>query len=114
MNKIYWIAAFCLTFLLFGNFSAEAQRYKKKSDTEQQSDEETEETGTQDSSKWRNFVKKLTFGGNFGAQFGQVTFVDVSPLVGYRATDKLTVGIGGTYNFLDFRYTDQYGMKYRE
>lgn len=114
MKKIYLMLVFCAASLMLTSISAEAQRYKKKSDTEQNTNDDEEEPETADSSKWRKFVKKLTFGGNFGAQFGQVTFVDLSPLVGYRATDKLTVGIGGTYNLLDFRYTDQYGTKYRE
>ncbi|RYD80211.1 MAG: hypothetical protein EOP53_08405 [Sphingobacteriales bacterium] len=115
MKKINLIIAFSFVFLLLGNISAEAQRYKKNPDPEQQGDDVYDDkVNPADTTPFRKFIKKLTFGGNFGAQFGQVTFVDISPMVGYRATEKLTVGLGATYNYLDFRYTDQYGTKYRE
>jgi hypothetical protein len=45
-------------------------------------------------------------GGNLGAQFGNVTFFDISPLVGYRFTDKIAAGIGATYQY--YHYKDQY------
>jgi len=48
---------------------------------------------------------RLTFGGNFGATFGSVTYVDISPLVGYRITDKFTAGIGLTYIYYRQKYT---------
>lgn len=62
-----------------------------------------------------DFKNRIFFGGNVGAQFGNYTFVDFSPLVGYRISDKLSVGVGITYNYLRFRYgkteykTDIYG-----
>lgn len=48
---------------------------------------------------------KVTFGGNFGALFGSLTFVDISPFVGYRFTDEWMVGVGATYIFYRQRYT---------
>ncbi len=54
-------------------------------------------------------------GGNFGLQFGSVTAIDVSPILGYRITENIAVGIGATYQyFKDARYvpaisTDIYG-----
>lgn len=54
-------------------------------------------------------------GGNFGLQFGSVTAIDVSPILGYRITENIAVGIGATYQyFKDARYipsisTDVYG-----
>lgn len=43
--------------------------------------------------------KRIFFGGNFGLQFGRKTFIDVSPLIGYRITDKLSAGVGVIYNY---------------
>ncbi|MCW3104016.1 MAG: hypothetical protein JWO09_2456 [Bacteroidetes bacterium] len=52
------------------------------------------------------FIDKLFTGGNLGAQFGTVTFIDVSPLLGYKVTDKIGVGIGATYQY--YHYRDKY------
>ena len=64
---------------------------------------------------FEDFKNRIFFGGNVGAQFGNYTFVDLSPLVGYRITEDFSAGIGVTYNFLQFRSgntrykTDIYG-----
>lgn len=54
----------------------------------------------------KNFWDKVFIGGNLGLQFGTVTFADVSPLVGYRFTDKISAGIGATYQY--YHYKDKY------
>lgn len=46
---------------------------------------------------------KIYIGGNFGMQFGYYTYIDISPLVGYRITDRLSAGPGITYRFLKIR-----------
>ncbi|HRH62606.1 MAG TPA: hypothetical protein PLI68_04690 [Bacteroidia bacterium] len=38
-------------------------------------------------------------GGNFGLQFGTITLVDVSPLIGYKITPKIAAAIGVTYTY---------------
>ncbi|MCH7402677.1 hypothetical protein ACFOUP_05130 [Belliella kenyensis] len=48
-------------------------------------------------------VDRLYFGGNFAAQFGTITFIDVSPLVGAMITDKFSGGVGVTYQYFDDR-----------
>lgn len=45
----------------------------------------------------QSFTDKLFFGGNLGLQFGNTTYIDVSPLVGYKVTEKFHAGIGATY-----------------
>lgn len=53
------------------------------------------------------FGQRLIFGGNIGLQFGRYTFVDISPLVGYKVTDQLIMGLGATYIYYsvdDFPY----------
>jgi hypothetical protein len=66
----------------------------------------------QDSSMVRRHPKKESFwdrtftGGNVGFQFGTVTFAEISPLLGYRFTDRIHGGVGATYQY--YHYKDQY------
>ncbi len=46
---------------------------------------------------------RLYYGGNFGFQFGTVTLIDISPLVGVMVTPRFSSGIGITYQFFDDR-----------
>ncbi len=50
----------------------------------------------------QSFFQRLTFGGNLGFGFGNPTFVDIAPTVGYRFTDKFTAGLGFNYLYYDF------------
>lgn len=43
---------------------------------------------------------RFFYGGNFGLMFGTITYVELSPLIGYRITDKLSVGPGVSYIYL--------------
>ena len=44
-----------------------------------------------------NWMERITLGGNFGLSFGNYTYVNLSPLLGYRFTDRFTAGGGVTY-----------------
>ena len=56
-----------------------------------------------------NLREHIFAGGNFGLQFGSITLIDVSPLVGYKITPKLSAAIGITYTFYkDGRYVPAY------
>lgn len=63
------------------------------------------------------FSEKIFWGGSIGLQLGSITQVDVSPFVGYRVTERLSSGFGGTYQyFRDTRpnstfETDIYGAR---
>jgi hypothetical protein len=46
----------------------------------------------------------LVYGGNVSLNFGNVTSIGVSPMIGYKLTDKFIPGIGFTYNYLRFHY----------
>lgn len=54
--------------------------------------------------KQHNILERMDFGGYLGAQFGTVTMVDISPIVGYRVSDDFNVGVGGTFQY--YRYRD--------
>jgi hypothetical protein len=49
------------------------------------------------------FSDRVFFGGNLGLQFGDITLVDVSPLVGYRITEKVAAGVSFTYKYYHFK-----------
>ncbi len=51
-----------------------------------------------------NLMDHLVFGGNMGLNFGNVTSISVSPMIGYKVTDRFTPGIGLTYNYIRFNY----------
>lgn len=40
-------------------------------------------------------------GGNLGASIGTSTYIDVSPLAGYRFTEKFSVGAGLIFNYIN-------------
>jgi hypothetical protein len=46
-----------------------------------------------------NFSDRLITGGNIGLQFGTVTLIDISPIIGYKITDKFVAGIGIKYQY---------------
>ncbi len=46
--------------------------------------------------------EKISFGGNFGLGFGDVTYINASPLIGYRLTEKFTPGVGLIYQYTKF------------
>jgi len=47
---------------------------------------------------------RIVVGGGFGAQFGTVTYVELSPTVGYLVTDNWLAGIGGRYIYLEEKF----------
>ncbi|MFN3938976.1 MAG: hypothetical protein ACK4IY_00225 [Chitinophagales bacterium] len=59
-----------------------------------------------DASRW-------IVGGYLGAQFGNFTAIDISPMVGYRVTPKLTAGGGLTYQYVSFKDPTGYYIPYK-
>lgn len=53
-----------------------------------------------------DFKAHLFYGGGFGLQFGSVTLIEISPLVGYKVTPKFGIGVSPTYKY--YRYKDYY------
>ena len=46
---------------------------------------------------------RLFTGGNLGLQFGTYTVVDISPVIGYFITDKISFGTGATYQYYQYK-----------
>jgi hypothetical protein len=50
--------------------------------------------------EYNYFQPRRSFiGGNLGIQFGTLTILDVSPFLGYKLTNNLSIGAGFTYQF---------------
>lgn len=49
-------------------------------------------------------IDRVRFGGNFSFQFGNVTFIDISPLTFYQASPQLQIGVGATYQYIRFSF----------
>ena len=45
-------------------------------------------------------LDKVVVGGNLGAQFGDLTYIEVSPTVGYKLTEKWLAGVGARYIYV--------------
>ncbi|MEM6842848.1 MAG: hypothetical protein AAF632_11525 [Bacteroidota bacterium] len=50
-----------------------------------------------------SILDKIAPGGNFSLQFGTITYIEVSPMVGYRFTNNFTAGPGFTYRYFKVR-----------
>jgi hypothetical protein len=63
------------------------------------------------------FRERLFYGGNFGLQFGNITDIQFSPVVGFWVLPRLAVAVGPDYRFYKekyFNYSDKthiYGGK---
>ena len=68
----------------------------------QRAEEETPEPKGFDKSK-------LFVGGNFGLSFGDYTFINISPQLGYRFNTYLAAGAGLNFQYSSIKYRDTYG-----
>jgi hypothetical protein len=92
MNKII----LCALFALLGSFTASAQYLGGPP---------AQQPGATDPGN------RLFFGGNFGMSFGSSTFVNVSPLVGYRFNNYFAAGGGVNFIYSSFSYKNGSGSK---
>jgi len=56
-----------------------------------------------------NFKNRLIFGGNLGIVFGSYTYINISPIIGYKLKPEFAAGIGLIYEYVsDKRYRPYY------
>lgn len=60
------------------------------------------------------FADRVFFGGNFGLQFGDLTLIDVSPMVGYRFTEKIAAGVSISYKYYDYKVYNPFSNSYSD
>ncbi len=76
-----------------------------------------ERSGDEDSPKKdkpkSEFRERLSFGGNLGLSFGDVTLVNINPIAYYNVTERLDLGMSINYLYFKIRNTDgltMYGL----
>lgn len=63
----------------------------------------------------RGFDKhKLFLGGNLGLSFGNITYLNLSPAVGYRFSPLFAAGVQLNGQYESIRYLDQYNSLYQK
>lgn len=82
-----------LLFLVSGNLFAQARDYENDSP----------KNPPKNISKKGFDPDKLIIGGNLGAQFGNITLVEISPQIGYLVKPNILMGIGGRYLYYEDR-----------
>ena len=50
--------------------------------------------------------ERFYLGGTGGLSFGSVTYVEVAPLVGYKITDRFSIGVNPKYTYIHYKYTN--------
>ena len=95
------LIALAIGAFMFTLNNASAQRYRSR-DQDQNSQEPAL---TQDSLQNETFAQRLVKGSNFDVGFSSVsTFIEISPVLGYRLTPKLQAGIGLSYIYANNLY----------
>ncbi|NJO03505.1 MAG: hypothetical protein HC880_19120, partial [Bacteroidia bacterium] len=75
----------------------------KKKEKTQAGREKPEKAPKVKSESTNSFWKKISFGGNIGGGFGDPTFLDISPTIGYKLSDKFELGLGPNYAYYRFK-----------
>jgi hypothetical protein len=86
----HWRTVFLTGFLLYISFSIISGQKTKEDQFPY--DQTTQQEGP-------SFRDRLFFGGNFGLQFGTITDIQVSPIVGYWLLPRVAVAVGPSYRY---------------
>ena len=85
MNIFKLFIIVCTTFLFSNSVAQESQAYEDQRPA---------------------FLDKIFVGGGFGAGFGSYTYVNISPIIGYRITPKLSAALRLMYQYTTYDYYD--------
>jgi hypothetical protein len=58
--------------------------------------------------------EKMFLGGNFGLTFGNYTFVNISPQLGYHFTNFFAAGMGVNAQYVSFKSWDYAGSRFKQ
>jgi len=93
MKKIILNIILFLSVIGFNQLHAQDNDYSREKDkTEKPRDEKKKKPSDKD---W----DKIVIGGGLGMQFGSQTYIEISPKIGYKLTEKSLVGTGITYQY---------------
>lgn len=101
LAKIKRVALLILIFLLsFTNSYSQAREFNSP------------KAKSKSSSKGFEFdPDNLVIGGNLGASFGNITFVEISPTIGYLFTDNFLAGLSSRYIYFEDKTLPQFVYK---
>lgn len=68
----------------------------------------------QEEKRPQTFKEKIFYGGSLGLQFGNLTLVDLSPMIGYKLTSRVGIGISPTYKYYKYKGYDYLGNSYSQ
>lgn len=93
MKNLYLILLFsCFTLSVFAQYDQDSSRVSEKPSREKNN---------------TPFKDRLFFGGDLGLNFGDVTYIYLAPTIGYKLNERLGVGLGPSYSYLqDKRYSN--------
>ena len=101
IKQLVFVLLLHLLLCFFATSESYAQVFRR--DSTQNNNRRTQNT---EGNSWRDRVR---LGGNFGLQFGNITFIDVSPLVLYQLAERTQIGVGITYQYVRFNNVRTFG-----
>jgi hypothetical protein len=107
MKAVKYFLVLFVSIISFSGIAQESSRdenstyeyYKEDNDQENQS---TQQSDMQNQGS--SLSDRVFFGGGFGASFGDYIFISVSPIIGYRISDRLSAGLRMMYQYTTFEY----------
>ncbi len=93
----------------FAQYVPKEKRKKADEDTTKEKPKKTVENNNRDNDDEDEIGRRWLTGGNFWLQFGNPTFIDISPTLGYRLTRNLIGGVGVGYLYSRFQLNNRLG-----
>jgi len=88
-----------LLVILMGLFFGVSSSVIAQENDSKSTENENNKSQKREKSNWAEWKEQLFFGGNFQLDIGDITIIDISPIVGMQVTDQMQVGVGLTYQY---------------